>query len=136
MMKQILISKNKKKLNLKLIHRFLENSYWAKNRTLEQVKKSINHSICYGIYENDEQIGFARVITDHITFAYLADVFILEDKRGLGYSKKLMATILSDSTLLDVKSWYLITKDAQGLYEKFDFIKYNDPEKIIMKKIR
>ncbi|MFK7933373.1 MAG: GNAT family N-acetyltransferase [Saprospiraceae bacterium] len=131
----ILISNDKSKLDLKVIYQFLSQSYWANNRTLEQIEESIRHSICFGVYANDQQIGFARVITDRATFAYVADVFILPAYRGLGYSKQLMTAILSDTSLSEVNSWFLITKDAQGLYEKFGFSAFHDkdPDKTVMK---
>ena len=129
----ILISTNKSKLDVELIHHFLTNSYWAKGRSIEQVEKSIQHSMCFGVYENDQQIGFARVITDQATYAYIADVFIVEDHRAKGYGKQLMTTILSNEILSEVDNWYLITKDAQGLYQQLGFINFDDPEKTVMR---
>ena len=80
-------STDKTKLDIKVIHDFLSTSYWAQNIPIEIVKRSIENSLCFGVYFNNEQIGFARVISDHATFAYLADVFILEEHRGKGLSK-------------------------------------------------
>ena len=130
---KIIISKDKKKLNVDLICSFLQQSYWAKNRTKEEIEKSIKNAICFGVYEEDLQVGFARVITDQITFAYIADVFIISPKRGLGYSKKLMSSIVHDNVLSEVRKWYLVTKDAQGLYEKYGFKNFNDKEMTVMK---
>jgi len=128
----ISISKEKAKLDLNLICHFLQNSYWAKDRSTEKIEKSIQNSICFGVYEGEQQIGFARVISDQATFAYLADVFIVKSHRGLGYSKKLMSTILSDPLLNEVSKWYLVTKDAQGLYQQFDFADFDNSEKSVM----
>ncbi len=90
----IQISTDKKKLNIELIHQYLsKESYWAKGRGIEIVKRSIENSLCFGVYINGEQIGFARVITDYSTFAWLLDVFILDKFRGKGYSKELMSAI-------------------------------------------
>lgn len=129
---EITISKNKEELDLELICNFLQQSYWAKERTREQIVKSIENSICYAVFENTQQVGFARVISDQATFAYICDLFIVESKRGLGYSQKLMKFILSDKTFSELSNWYLITKDAQGLYNKFGFQDYKDIEKTVM----
>jgi GNAT superfamily N-acetyltransferase len=85
-----LISDDKSKLDVELIHNFLTTSYWAKGRTIEEVKKSIEHSICFGVYKGGKQIGFARIVTDYTVIAYLMDVFILEEYRGNGFSKLLL----------------------------------------------
>ncbi len=89
-----LISTDPKKLQLKVIHNFLSNSYWSKNIPFEIVQKSVENSFCFGIYKGEDQIGFARLITDYTTFAYLADVFILEEFRGKGLSKWLMEVMI------------------------------------------
>jgi GNAT superfamily N-acetyltransferase len=115
------ISTDKSKLNLHLIHKFLTTSYWAEGRSFEDVKKSIENSICYGIYDGNKQVGFARIITDYVVFAYLMDVFIIEEYRGKGLSKMLLNKILNDESLRHVKKWLLATKDAHTLYEQFGF---------------
>ncbi len=120
-MQDFIISRDKSLLDFKLVHQFLTNSYWAKNRTFEQVKKSIENSFCYGVYVSGKQIGFARVISDLSTFAYLMDVFIIEEFRGKGYSKVLLKKIIDDQQFSDVKKWMLATKDAHSLYKKFGF---------------
>ena len=86
----ITISTDKKKLQINVIHGFLTTSYWAKGRTLNEVKKTIKHCLCYGVYLNENQIGFARIATDYTVFAYVMDLFILPGHRGKGYSKHLM----------------------------------------------
>lgn len=127
----ITISKDKTKLNTAIIHNFLTNSYWAKGRTLLEVEETIKHSLCFGVYKDDEQIGFARVVTDYLVFAYLMDVFIVPEHQGKGYSKQLMKALLEDEDLKDCGAWMLKTKDAHGLYEQFDFNLVKYPKKIL-----
>lgn len=115
------ISTDKSKLDLNLIHKFLTTSYWANGRSFEDVKKSIENSICFGIYDGNKQAGFARIITDYAVIAYLMDVFIIEEYRGKGLSKILLTTILNDEKLSRVKKWLLATRDAHLLYGKFGF---------------
>lgn len=123
------ISTDKEKLQLEVIHHYLSTeSYWAKNIPMEIVKKSIENSFCFGVYFKDEQIGFARVITDYTIFAYLADVFILESYRGKGLSKKLMQFIMDHPKLQNLRVLSLRTKDAQGLYAQFGFNPIQKPE--------
>lgn len=128
---QYLISTDKSKLNIKVIHGYLSNSYWAKNRSLRTSKLTLKNSLCFGLYFKNKQIGFARVITDYATFAYLADVFILEEHRGKGLSKWMMEVILNYSELQNLRRWFLATKDAHGLYEKFGFTSLKEPEKLM-----
>jgi len=128
------ISTNKADLDIPLIHKFLSQSYWAKGRTLEQVKGSIENAYCFGVYEGNKQIGFARVITDFFTFAYLADVFIVPDYQRNNLGLWLVEVILSDPILSNVSNWWLITKDAQTLYKKFGFEVFHYPERVMLKK--
>ncbi|MDQ3021091.1 MAG: GNAT family N-acetyltransferase [Bacteroidota bacterium] len=128
---QYLISTDKSKLDIKVIHGYLSNSYWAKNRSLQTSKLALKNSICFGVYYKNKQIGFARVITDNATFAYLADVFILEEHRGKGLSKWLMEVILNYKELQNLGRWFLATKDAHKLYEKFGFTSLKQPEKLM-----
>lgn len=128
------ITTDKSKININFVHKYLCNeSYWAKNISLELVKRAIENSVCFSVLYKDEQIGFARVITDKATFGYLADVFIIEAHRGEGLSKWLMQTILDHEELQGFRSWMLATKDAHGLYEKFDFKLTNDTTRIMRK---
>lgn len=117
------ISTDKNKLDIKVIHDFLTNrSYWAKGRSFETVKRSIDNSLCFGIYDNsDNLIGFARVLTDYAVFAYIMDVFILEEFRNLGLGKQLMDYIMHYPDLQGLQRIMLATKDAHGLYEKYGF---------------
>ncbi|MEW7277785.1 GNAT family N-acetyltransferase [Aquimarina sp. 2201CG1-2-11] len=117
----IIVSSQKDKLDIDFVYQFLTNSYWAKDRTKEAVRISIENSMCFGIYIGDQQIGFARVVTDYVIFAYLMDVFISKEYRGKGYSKQLMKTIFEHKKLKPVKKWMLATSDAHRLYQQFDF---------------
>jgi N-acetylglutamate synthase-like GNAT family acetyltransferase len=120
-------STDKSKLDIGLIHEFLTNSYWAKGRTIEAVKKSIENSFCFGIYLNTQQIGFARVLSDNV-FAYVTDLFIIETYRGKGFSKVLLEKMLSHQELAEIELWFLATKDSQILYKKFGFTMISNPE--------
>lgn len=121
-------STDKSRLDVPFIHHYLsEESYWAKNIPLEIVESSIAGSLCFGIYHQERQVGFARVITDHATFAYLADVFIDQAHRGKGLSKQLMAFIFSESSLQGLRRWMLGTLDAHGLYAQFGFTPLQQP---------
>lgn len=129
-MQHITISTDKTKLDVNYIHEFLaKDSYWSKNIPLEVVIRSIDGSICFGVYDGNRQIGFARVITDHATFAYLADVFIDNAYRGKGISKQLMAFIIDYEPLKGIRSFMLATLDAHGLYEQFGFKPLKEPAK-------
>ena len=128
-----IISTDKSRLDLDVIANFLQNSYWAKDRPLEIIEKSIEGSICFGVYDNKEQIGFARVTTDKATFAWLADVFILEEYRGKGLSKWFIETVLNYPELLSISRWMLATKDAHSLYKKFGFTDLKSPDQLMEK---
>ena len=132
-MKEIIVSDDQSKLDVRLIHKFLTTSYWAEGRTIEQVKNSIEYSICFGVYKDDKQIGFARVLTDCTVFAYLMDVFILEEFRGNGFSKLLLNTIFEDDRFKSVKKWMLATKDAHSLYAQFGFGEIRNTERLMEK---
>jgi N-acetylglutamate synthase-like GNAT family acetyltransferase len=119
---RFLISTDKSKLDLDVIHEFLSrHSYWAAGIPRETVARSIENSLCFGVYDNASQIGFARVITDFATYAYVADVFILEPYRERGLGKELIATIMAHPDLQGLRRWSLGTRDAQGLYAQFGF---------------
>jgi GNAT superfamily N-acetyltransferase len=123
------ISTNKQQLNIPLIHNYLTQTYWAEGRSIEQVKTTIENSLCFGVYLNNEQIGFARVVTDHVTIAHICDVFILKEHNGKGFAKTLMKTIVDHPTLQGIKRWMLGTRDAHKLYEKFGFKPPMHPER-------
>jgi len=130
-MNDLIISDDKSKLDAELIHKFISTSYWAKGRTIEEVKKSIEHSICFGVYNDGKQIGFARIVTDYTVFAYLMDVFILEEDRGKGLSKLLLKKIFEDDRLKNIKKWMLATKDAHLLYAQFGFGEIKNPDRLM-----
>lgn len=129
----ISISTDKSQLDVPFIQNFLKDIYWAAGRTIEEVKITIDASFCFGIYLNGKQIGFARVITDYVVFAYLMDVFIDEKHRGKGYSSLLIAAMMNEPQLKEVKIWRLATTDAHFLYEKFGFKPLAHPEKMMEK---
>jgi GNAT superfamily N-acetyltransferase len=122
------ISTDPARIDTVLVHRFLTDSYWAKGIPAETVKTSIENSICFGVYFGRQQVGFARVISDLATFAYLADVFVIPDYRGRGLSRWLMECIVSHPGLQGLRRWMLVTKDAHGLYAKFGFTPLKSPE--------
>lgn len=123
------INDDKTKLNLEVIHRFLsQDAYWCKNIPIKIVQRSIENSLCFGVYLGDDQVGFARVITDQATFGYLADVFILPEHRGKGLSKQLVAFIMAYPALQGLRRMMLVTFDAHGLYEQFGFKPIDMPE--------
>lgn len=134
-MEDLKISTEKSLLNIEMIHKYLsEESYWAKTRSLEIVQNAITHSLCFGVYLNDSQIGFARVVTDYSIFAWIMDLFILEKHRGYGYSKQLMSSISEHPDLQTINRWGLNTVDAHGLYEQFGFQRVSKAE-IYMEKL-
>jgi GNAT superfamily N-acetyltransferase len=131
----ISVSTDKTKLNILFIQDFLKDIYWAAGRTIDEVQTTIDSSVCFGIYLDDVQIGFARVITDYVVFAYLMDVFIAKEHRGNGYSSILIETMMNEPVLKEVKIWRLATSDAHYLYEKFGFGALAHPEKMMEKVI-
>jgi GNAT superfamily N-acetyltransferase len=125
-----MISTDENRLQIDAIHKFLtEESYWARERTREQTERAIKNSLPFGVYKGENLIGFARVVSDYATFAYLGDVFILEEFRGKGLSKWLMETVLSHPDLQGFRRWILATKDAHALYEKYGFTGLKHPER-------
>jgi GNAT superfamily N-acetyltransferase len=125
-----LISTSRELLDLGVIHGFLTNCYWAKGISREIVARSILHSLCFGVYDADsKQVGFARVVSDFATVAYLGDVFVLESHRGRGLSKWLMDCVVRHPALQNLRRWILLTRDAHGLYSQFGFTQLNAPER-------
>ena len=115
------ISTDPSRLDRELIHRFLGASYWAAGIPREIVDRSIEGALCFGMFDGDRQIGFARAITDRATFAYLADVFVVESHRGRGLANWMMQVIMGHPELQGLRRWILMTRDAHGLYRKFGF---------------
>lgn len=122
------ISTDKNKLNMSVIYHFIANSYWAKGIPKSVMQKAIDNSMCFGVYSaNNEQVGFARVVTDNATFAYLADVFIIPDLQGNGLSKLLVKTIVEHPDLQGLRRFLLATADAHGLYAQYGFKPIDNP---------
>jgi GNAT superfamily N-acetyltransferase len=146
---EFLISTHRERLNLDVIHGFLTHCYWAKGIPREVVARSIEHSLCFGIYDASprlaknarpfggaqgkhgahRQVGFARVVSDFATVAYLGDVFVLESHRGRGLSKWLMQCVIEHPALQNLRRWILLTRDAHGLYSQFGFTPVKAPER-------
>jgi GNAT superfamily N-acetyltransferase len=131
---EFFISTDPSLLDMAVIHGFLRTSYWAKDIPITIIERAIKHSLCFGVYENHPeigpvQVGFARVISDYATFAYLCDVFIISDYRGRALSKALVEEIVEHPDLQSLRRWMLVTLDAHGLYEQFGFQKAVHPER-------
>lgn len=127
-------------MDIKLIHSFISQSYWAENIPFDTLKLAIEHSLCFGIFMTDtkdgdhqHQVAFARVITDKATFAYLADVFVLAEHRGKGLSKRMMEAVMQHPELQGLRRFMLATKDAHQLYQQFGFTKSANPTSLMEK---
>lgn len=127
------VSTDKTKLDITLVHSVLSASYWAEGRSRETVEAAIQGSLCFGVYCGEEQVGFARAITDYATFAYLADVFVVEAHRGRGLGKRLVETVLRHPEL-QACSWASFTRDAHALYAPFGFERPTEPERLMRRK--
>jgi GNAT superfamily N-acetyltransferase len=123
------ISTEKDKLQLDEIYLYLSRSYWAHGRTREAVALSLQHSLCFGLYKDGRQMGLARVISDCATYAYLCDVYVLEDYQGRGLGKWLISTVMAHPDLQGLRRWTLATRDAHDLYRKFGFTELRWPER-------
>lgn len=119
------ISTDRRRLDIDVIHDFLSQSYWAKGRSRERVMQTIEHSLPFGLYHGSEQIGYARLVTDYVVLAFLADVFVLEAHRGKGLGAWLIEVITAHPELQRVRRWMLGTRDAHGLYRRFGFTEAN-----------
>jgi GNAT superfamily N-acetyltransferase len=127
----ILVTTDPARLDIETVHGFLTRSYWAEGIPREVVERSIRHSICFGAFEGDRQVGFARVISDRATFAYVADVFVLPGHRGRSIGKRLMACITSHPELQNLRLWTLFTRDAHGLYRQHGFREARHPDRLM-----
>src|ERR1700761_6555580 len=125
------ISTDPSRLQLEAIHAYLTRSYWSPGVPMEVVARAIANSMCFGLYLGDAQVGFARVVTDKASFAYLADVYVLEAHRGQGLSKRLVETILAHPELQGLRRFLLATKDAHGLYAQFGFKPLAAPDRMM-----
>lgn len=130
-MDNLVITSDKNRLDLEFITGFISQSYWAKDRTLEDMRTCVENSLNFGVFLDSQQIGYARIVTDYFQFAYLMDVFIDEKYRGKGYSKQLMEYILECEPLKKIKVWRLATADAHGLYKQFGFTELSKPENMM-----
>jgi N-acetylglutamate synthase-like GNAT family acetyltransferase len=122
-----LISDDPALLDLAVIHNFLVSCYWAEGIPFDVMRRSIENSLPFGVYDDGRQVGFARVVTDYATFAYVGDVLILESHRGRGLSKRLMEVIMSHPRLQGLRRWHLVTRDAHGLYAQSGFSALKNP---------
>jgi len=125
------ITTDRNRLDLEAIHGFLTNSYWSPGVRIEIVERAIANSLCFGLFHGKDQVGFARVITDKSTFAYLADVYVLESHRGRGLSKWLLDMIQGHEDLQDLRRFMLTTRDAHGLYAQFGFTALANPSRMM-----
>ena|SRR5689334_10244061 len=123
------ISTDPARLNIDAIADMLTRAYWAKGRTREVIARYLQYSLTFGVFEGNRQIGLARVVSDYTTFAWLCDVFIHEDFRGLGVGKWLLETVHSHPDLQGLRRWMLATRDAHGLYEQYGWTPLSSPER-------
>jgi GNAT superfamily N-acetyltransferase len=125
---EFLVSTDRALIDLEVVHRFLTECYWAKGIPRDIVARSIENSLCFGVYAEGKQVGFARVISDYATYAYIGDVFLLESFRGRGLGKWLMECIMQHPRLQGLRRWSLVTSDAHGLYAQFGFEPLKKPQ--------
>lgn len=125
------VSDDPARIDLEAVHAFLSRSYWSPGITREKVARAIAHSLCFGVYDHGTQVGFARVVTDRSSFAYLADVYILESHRGRGLASRLMLAITGHPELQGLRRWLLATRDAHGLYARFGFGPPASPDRLM-----
>jgi GNAT superfamily N-acetyltransferase len=123
------ISTAAERLDLEAIYAALSRTYWAQNRPKEVVARSLQHSLCFGLYHDRQQIGLARVVTDYATFGYLADVYVREEYRGQGLGKWLIGVVMAEPALQGLRRWLLATSDAHGLYAQSGFAPLSAPER-------
>ena len=123
------ITTDTRQLDIDAIHAFLSRSFWAEGIPKATVAKSIAHSLCFGLFDGDKQVGFARVVTDRATFAYLCDVYVLETHRGHGLGKWLIETVMAHPDLQGLRRFQLVTRDAHGLYSRHGFESPLNPER-------
>ncbi|WKN31311.1 GNAT family N-acetyltransferase [Porifericola rhodea] len=130
------VSTDIQRIDVEYVHQCLKQTPWAKDRSLEEMKSCIQHSRNYGIYYADEQVGYARLLTDYAFMAYILDVIVGEKHRGKGFARMLMEYILKDKALTNIKIWRLGTDDAHGLYQKVGFTAIAQPEKLMEIKVK
>ena len=125
------ITTDRSRLDLDVVHRFLAASYWAAGIPREVVERAVRHSLCFGAFEGQAQVGFARVVSDYATYAYVSDVFVLPSHRGRGVGKRIMAAIVDHPDLQGLRRWTLFTRDAHGLYRQYGFGEPRFPERLM-----
>jgi GNAT superfamily N-acetyltransferase len=125
------IKTDRKLMDIDLIHQFISNSYWAKGIPKQTLIRSLDNSLCFGVFIDDQQVGFARVVTDKATFAYLADVFVLKEHRGRQLAKKMINEVLDHPELQRLRRIMLATQDAHELYRQFGFASLSNPNSIM-----
>ena len=130
------ISTDRARIDLDLVHGFLTRSYWAEGIPRDLVALSLEHSLCFGLYQGDRQVGLARVVTDRATFAYVSDVFVLEEHRGRGLASWMMEVIHAHPELQGLRWWLLATRDAHALYEQAGYARLTEPERIMERRFR
>jgi GNAT superfamily N-acetyltransferase len=123
------LTSDRARIDVDAVHAFLTRSFWARGISKELVAKSVRHSLCFGVFEDQSQVAFARVVTDYSTYAYLCDVYVLEEHRGRGLSKWMMEFVMKHPELQGVRRFQLVTRDAHGLYTRFGFKPPADPER-------
>ena len=128
-----LMTTDKARLDLAVVHSFLKTSYWAAGISADVVERSVENSLTFGLFADGKQVGFARVVTDYATFAYLADVFVLEPHRGQGLGRWMMEVMFSHPELQGLRRWMLATRDAHELYRKYGFIELKNPQTFMEK---
>jgi GNAT superfamily N-acetyltransferase len=126
-----LVSDDPSRLDLGVIHGFLRGAYWSEGVPLDVVRRAIDHSLCFGLFEHDRQVGFARAITDRATYAYLADVFVVPSHRGRGLARWLMECVMAHPHLQGLRRFSLVTRDAHALYRPFGFDPLAQPERYL-----
>ena len=125
------ITTDPSRLDLDVIHGFLAGSYWAAGIPREIAERAVRHSLCFGVFDGDHQVGFARVVSDYATYAYVCDVFVLPSHRGRGVGKQLMAAVVAHPDLQGLRRWTLFTRDAHGLYRHYGFGEARYPERLM-----
>jgi len=128
---EIVVTTDRSRFDLEVIHGYLTRSYWAKGIPRATVARAMDRSLCFGAFEGDRQVGFARVISDLTTFAYVSDVFVVESHQGRGVGKRLMAAIMAHPELQELRRWTLFTRDAHGLYRQYGFREPRYPERLM-----
>src|SRR5262249_52174502 len=129
--RDVVVSTDPGRLDLDVIHGYLTSSYWAVGIPRDLVERAVRRSLCFGAYLDGRQVGFARVISDYVTFAYVSDVFVLPAHQGQGVGQRIMAAIMAHPDLQGLRRWTLFTRDAHGLYRRFGFGEARHPERLM-----